>query len=118
MFIKIVGYIWLGMGIILLIRPQVLKKRLLKKGLRRLRKLFALLALVLGGLLISIGFKFQGILPKILVILGILGIIKGFLLLNSKSSDALFNWAAELPLTYFRIGACCQIAIGIIILSL
>ncbi len=118
MFVKMVGYIWLGMGIMLLIRPQMLKKRLLKKGLRKLRKFFILLALILGAFLISMGFKFQGIPAKIVMILGILAIFKGFLLLNSKTSDALMDWVAKLPLIYFRIGACAHIAIGIIILSL
>lgn len=118
MLVRIVGYIWLAVGILFLIRPQMLKNRLLKKGLRRLRKYFILLALALGGLLIPIGFKFQGIFAKIVMILGILAIFKGFLLLNSKTSAAFMDWAAKLPLRYYRMGACFHIAIGVIILTL
>ena len=118
MFVKILGYIWLVVGILFLLKPQILKNRLQKKGLKKLRKYFVLLALILGALLISIGFKFQGILAKIVMILGILGIFEGIFLLKAKASDKIIEWFAAKPLIYFRLGACFYIAIGIILLTL
>lgn len=118
MFVKIFGYIWLAFGILFLLRPQILKNRLQKKGLKRVRKYFVLLALALGGLLISVGFKFQGTLAKILMIFGILSAFKGLFFLNAKTSDKIVEWSAALPIIYFRIGACVYIAIGVILLTL
>jgi len=72
----------------------------------------------LGALLISIGFKFQGLPAKIVMILGMLGVFKAVFLLKGKASERIVRWFAAKPLIYFRIGACFHIAIGVILLTL
>ncbi|MFH1867696.1 MAG: hypothetical protein ABH843_01875 [Candidatus Omnitrophota bacterium] len=118
MFIKILGYFWLTIGTLCLIWPQLLKSRLQKKGLRRMRKYFVIIAIILGSTLVSATWNLQGLLPKLIMIIGIIAIIKGIFLLKSKLAEKWIAWFAQKPLIYFRIGACCYIILGILILKL
>lgn len=118
MLLKIFGWFWIVAGLIFLLKPQILKNRLQKKGLKKLRKYFFALSLVLGGLLISVGLRFHGLLAKIIMIIGIIAIFKALFLLKAKAADRLMDWSASQPLILFRIGACFWILTGVIILML
>jgi len=118
MLLKIFGWFWIVAGVIFLLKPQILKNRLQKKGLRKLRKYFFALAIILGGLLISVGFRFQGLLAKIVMIIGIIAIFKAVMLLKAKTAEKLMDWSGSQPLIFFRIGACFWIFTGVVLLLL
>ncbi|NQT90904.1 MAG: hypothetical protein HQ558_06595 [Candidatus Omnitrophica bacterium] len=116
--LKIIGYLWIMAGILFLAKPQILKNSLQRKSLKKLRKYFVLLSFFLGGLLISIGWKFHGIMAKVVLIVGIISVFKGAFLIKGKVADRTVEWFAPKPLIYFRIGACFYILLGVIILLL
>ena len=118
MIATIVGWFWTITGIIFLIKPGFLKRRLQKKSLKRLRRLLFSIALFLGFILIVAAWKQPGILSKVLMILGIISIAKGFFLLKAKVADKILEWFAKQSLVFYRLCACCHILIGATILLL
>jgi len=118
MLATILGWFFIIMGILFVIWPQVLRNRLLKKSYKTMRRYFVLLSIFLGILLIKVSWGYEGLLPKIIVALGIIGIFKGFFLLKSKAAEKMSAWFAGQPLILFRAGAAFHILIGIAILNL
>ena len=118
MFIKILAWLWIIAGIIFLIKPQILRKKLQKKSIRKIRSILFLLAIFLGSSLISVGIKFDGGLAKLILLAGIISIIKGFFLIKAKTYGKLIEWSAASPVIYFRIGGLCYVAVGVILLIL
>jgi hypothetical protein len=62
--------------------------------------------------------KAPGLLPKIIGILGILLAVKGIFLLLSKTSEKLWAWWADRPLSVFRLQAVIIIAIGVMLVMI
>ena len=81
MIAKIIGLVWVIWGIVILIKPEILRKKLQTKGSKKLKKNLFLLTLFLSFTLIIASFKADGLLPKVILVLGILGIFKAFILL-------------------------------------
>lgn len=118
MITKILGYLWIIAGVFFVLKPQILKNSIQRKSLKKLRKYFIFIAVLLGALLISVGWKLQGFLAKMIIVLGIISIFKGVFLLKAKVADKMIEWFAAKPLIFFRTGACFYILIGVIILLL
>jgi hypothetical protein len=116
MLSKILGAIWIVLGLLWLIKPEGLKNRLKKKLNRRMRKVVLGFILVFGFLMIGSVFKVPGLFPKIIGIIGMLIAIKAIILLMSKASEKLFDWWAEKPLIYFRVWALVILGIGLMLL--
>jgi len=114
MLIKIIGILWILLGILFILKPQILQKRLQKKSTKKVRKNLFLLALFLAFTLILASLKSQGILPKIIMILGIIGIIKAFTFLNAKAAEKLISWISSKPVSIFRLGGVAYVLLGII----
>jgi uncharacterized protein YjeT (DUF2065 family) len=104
------------LGLVFLLYPEGLRRRLRKKALRRIRRYFFAAAVFLGILLISAGWKYEGILPKILVLIGIIAILKGLFFLKSKAADKITEWILEQPVLFLKIFAACQIVLGLLII--
>jgi len=118
MLIKIFAWIWIVLGILFVIKPELLKKRLEKKGVKKIKKCLFAMTLALSVGLIVAAVYYQGVLAKILIVLGIIGIIKAFFFLKAKSAEKIIEWSAKQPLVLFRAGGCLYIIIGIIFLLL
>ena len=73
-------------------------------------------AIFLGILFISAAFKSSGFLSKILMVLGIISIFKGFFFLKAKFAERIITWIAGQPPVFFRFAASVYILIGLIIL--
>ncbi len=117
MIAKIIGLIWIVWGILILIKPEILRKKLQTKGSKKLKKNLFLLTLFLSITLIIASFKASGLLPKTLLVMGILGIFKAFIFLKSKASDKLIAFSSSLPLTVYRAGGSLYIVIGLSIMK-
>lgn len=118
MFAKIFGWFWIIMGILFLIKPAMLRNKLQKKSFKILKKYLFAIAIILGLFLIGVGLKHQGILSKIIMVLGIIGVLKGFFFIKSKAAEKIVGWVIKQPLSFFRIAASCYILLGILILRL
>ncbi len=118
MLLNIVGWLWIVFGVLFLVWPQLLQKRLRKKGFKMVRRVLFLMTFLLAGGLISVSFKTGGLVSKILMIIGIIGIIKAFFLLKSKAAEKLMEWFLKQPLVLFRAGGIIYIAVGVFILTI
>ncbi|MFC1704081.1 hypothetical protein ACFL1E_04795 [Candidatus Omnitrophota bacterium] len=118
MLIRIIAYLWIIFGIWFLLRPESCRNVLKKKSYKKLRKIMFLAAIMLGALLIKVGWGIEGALAKIAVILGILAIIKGLFFLTSKMAEKLLNWWLALPRMYLRLWALAVIAFGVVLLNI
>ena len=113
MIAKIIGLIWVVWGIMILIKPEILRKKLQTKGSKKLKKNLFLLTLFLSITLIIASLKASGLLPKVLLVLGIIGIFKAFIFLKSKASDKLIAFSANLSLTVYRVGGVLYVILGL-----
>ena len=113
MFAKILGTIWIILGLLWLVKPEMLKNRLKRKMNRRIRRIVFGFILTFGLLLIGSIIKVHGFLSKIIGLVGMIITIKAILLLISKTSEKIFDWWAGRPLLFFRIWALSILLIGI-----
>jgi len=118
MLIGFLGWLWIIMGVVFLLNPEFLRKRLQRKSLKKIRRLLFAAAVFLGVLLITAAFKSHGLLSKLLLVLGIIAVFKGMFFLKGKVADKVLGWYAAQPILIFRLGACVQILLGVIILFL
>jgi uncharacterized protein YjeT (DUF2065 family) len=116
MLATIVGLLFIVLGAVFLLWPESLRRRLRKKALRRLRRYFFGAALGAGILLLSLGWRYQGVLPKILAVAGVMTVIKGLLLLKVRAAQEATQWVLQQPVSYLRLFAAGQIAFGFLIL--
>jgi len=116
MFSYIVGSLFIMLGILFLLYPESLRKRLRKKAIRKIRRYLFAGAITLGILLISTGWKYEGLLPKILVLIGIVAILKGVFFLKLSAADKVTEWILKQPVILLKILAICQIAFGLLII--
>lgn len=113
---KILGIIWVVLGILWLIRPEALKNRLKRKVGRKMKWTIYGFLIAFGILMVGSVIKAPGLLPKVIGIGGAILVIKGFLLFLSKASDKLWAWWAEQPLLYFRLQALVILVVGIMLI--
>ncbi|NQT28238.1 MAG: hypothetical protein HQ570_01415 [Candidatus Omnitrophica bacterium] len=113
MIAKIIGLIWVVWGILIFVKPEILRKKLQTKGSKKLKKNLFLLTLFLSITLIIASFKADGLLPKILLVLGIIGIFKAFIFLKSKASDKLIAFSSNLSLSVYRVGGVFYVILGL-----
>ena len=118
MFAKILGCAWIILGIVFLMKPQMLQNRLQKKGIKKARKYLFAAALALSSMILSIAWNSEGILAKIVFIIGLVGIFKSMFFLKEKTSEKLVEWLSKKPMKFFSIWAAAQICFGMMLLLL
>ncbi len=118
MILKLVSLIWIGVGIFGILKPSFFKNWMKKKAIKRFRKLFFFLAIIVGLYLLRIGIHFSGFWPKVIIFIGILSIIKGTLLLKETTTLNIIQYFSRLPLYVFRILAVVFTSVGFILFSL
>lgn len=116
MLAKILGFIWIALGLLWAAKPAILKNRLQRKMGRRMRRVVFGFLLVFSFLLIGSVIKAPGILAKIVAIIGMVFAIKVIMLITSKVSDKTFEWWGERPLVYFRIWGLFVLATGLLLM--
>ncbi len=112
MFSNILGAIWVILGLIWLIKPQVLRNRLQRKMTRRMR--WIVLGFILTFVVLMIGsvIKAPGLLYKVVGIVGIVIVIKSVLFMTSKASGKMADWLANRPVIFFRAWGLVILIIG------
>lgn len=116
MFAKIVGTIFILLGVLFFLYPELLRGSLRRKAVRKLRGYLFAAFVFFGALLISTGWRYDGLLAKVLTLLGIVALIKGLLFLNSTATEKITAWILERPKTHLQMFAAGQIVLGLLIL--
>lgn len=114
MFFRLVGLLWIVLGVWWIMRPQALKRRFRKKVKKTRRKILFLIVTSAVGLFLLAARYAHGIIANIFLIMGILGAIKAVFFLTSKAADKAIDWWLEKPLWMWRLWAACFTAIGIL----
>lgn len=112
MFSGVLGSIFIFFGALFFLYPESLRRYLRRKTTWKLRRYFFAIALTLGVLLISAGWRHEGLLPKVVIFAGIVALFKAMLFLNSKATEHVTAWILERPVLHLRIFAVLQIALG------
>lgn len=116
MFSTVVGSIFIVVGVVFLLYPEGLRRRLRRKAIWKLRRYLFGAAFFVGVLLVSAGWRQPGLLPKVLMVLGVVALLKGLLLLNAKATEHVTVWILERPILQLRIVAAGQVVLGFLIL--
>jgi len=116
MLSKILGIIWIILGVLWLVKPRMLKDRLKKKMSRKMRRVVYGFIIIFAFLLIGSVIKAHGVTPKIIGIIGMVLAIKAILLITSKTSEKIFDWLTERSLKFFRIWALLILAVGVLLM--
>ncbi len=115
LFYKAVALLWIGMGFFWLIKPRSLKKYLSKKSLKKARKLLFVIALISGFYLMGISYKMEGVLFKVIFILGIIAVFKGIFFLRSKASEKITSFWEKWPDNLLRVWALLFASLGVVL---
>ncbi len=119
MWTKIIAGLFILSGVAAITaRPDRLRRKLQKKGVRYIRRILVAASLAAGACLVSVGWQYEGVLPKGLTVVGIVVIIKAFFLLKAKSSAVIAERLLASPALYLRLFALGQIVLGILLLML
>ncbi len=113
MFAKILGIIWVILGVLWLVKPEALKMRMKKKMTRKTRRI--VLAFILGFCFLLIGsiMKIPGVLSKVIGIAGLIMIVRMILKFTSKASEKALDWLLNRPALFYKIFAIVIIIIGL-----
>ena len=112
MLFKIIGWFLIISGAYFFIFPKSLMRRLQRKSKWKIRSFFFFLAFIWGAPLIAIGWQKEGLLPKILVAIGVIALLKGIFFISTKASEKFIKWSSEKAPYVFRILSILQIIMG------
>ena len=115
MLAKILGVIWILAGLFWVVRLDCLKGWLKNRTNKRIRLIRLGIVLVAGIMLIGSVFRVPGILPKLVLIIGLVISIKAIKLITSKASEGMTGWWEDRSLIFFRLWAVCVLGIGVMV---
>ncbi len=116
MIIKIIGWFWVITGVLFLIMPGLLRRRIQKKSNKVVRRYLFVMTLFLAAGLISIGMEIDGIIAKVVLVIALVALLKGLFMLKSKAANSIIELLKDKPASLFRIWAGVQAGIGAAIL--
>ena len=73
--------------------------------------------IVFGFLIVGSVIRTEGFLHKAIGIMGMVLVVKGIILLTSRSSEKILSWISEKPPLFFRIWALVILIFGIMLIS-
>lgn len=112
MLLNIIGWVYLIFGALYLIKPDWLQSRLKKKSTKKLKRIFFAIALFMGILLIKATWGMEGLIPKIIMVMGFIAILKALFFLKAKAAENLIQWWIDRPTSFYRICAIGMLAFG------
>lgn len=118
MFFRIIGILWMLLGIWWIMRPQTIRRQFRRKLKKTRRKVLFLIIILVTGLFFSAAKYAHGLLANLFLIIGILGVIKAVFFLTSKATDKIIDWWAEQPLWIWRVWAAVLVLVGILLRSI
>ena len=116
MIAKILGTIWIILGLLWLIRPAMLRRRLIRKMTRKMKWVIYGFILILMFSLLGVVIKAQGLFLKIAGLIGIFFVVKVIFTITSKASEKVSGFWTNKPLSFFRIWALVMLISGILLI--
>ena len=117
MLLNILGWMWIAGGMFFLWKPEWLRQKLKKESIKSVRGILFGFIIFVSILFIKGAWGVPGILAKIIVAFGVIGVFKAFFLLKSKAAEMIINWFVRQPVGFFRFAAVAHIVIGVILLN-
>ena len=114
MIIKIIGWLWLSTGIILVIMPGILRWQIQRKSRKIIKNYLFAIALLPASLLVAVGFRISGIIPKLIMVIGLIILVRIVFLFKSKVAEKAIDFLKKQPAIFFRLWALVQAAIGLV----
>jgi len=115
MLAKIIGTLWIILGLLWSIKPHILKNRLKRKMARKIKWIILAFVLVFGFTLLGSIITAQEIFLKVIGLIGLIIVIKGIFLLSTKTSDKIIEWMEGKPLIAFRIWGLFILGMGVML---
>lgn len=115
MWSDIAGGLFVLSGLMLVLNPERLRRKLQRKSMRVLRRYFIAAVSFTGVLLVSAGWQNEAIYAKGFTIVGVLVLLKAAHLLRTKSSEILAQRLQTIPALYLRLFALAEILLGVLI---
>lgn len=116
MIAKLFGWFWVVMGILWLIKPEMLRRKLNKKLGRKVRWTLWGVALALALQLTGFAFHSPGLLSGSALVLGLFFLVRAALQVTGKTQQRLTGWASKVPVNALRIWAAAALATGLFLL--
>lgn len=113
MFSRVLGIIWIILGILWLIKPEMLRKRLIRKTSRKIRWAIYGFVLMFIFSLLGIIFRAEGLLLKLIGIIGIFVVIRMTAFVSGRADQKLGDWGSKQSLLFFRIWGIVILIIGL-----
>ncbi|MFC1698838.1 hypothetical protein ACFL1I_02620 [Candidatus Omnitrophota bacterium] len=113
MLAKILGTLWIILGLLWLIKPEMLKRRLIKKTNRKIKWAVYGFTLMLVFSLLGVVFKAQGAWLKVIGLIGIFALVRIILQFSGRTSQKIAEWGSKQSLLIFRIWALIILITGI-----
>jgi hypothetical protein len=115
MVIKVIGWVLLISGVLVLIFPGILRWQIRRKSNRVIRRCLFAIALFPATLIIAAGFRFEGVMPKIIMVIGLFLLVKAVFSIRSKAVEKIVDFLKKQPTIFFRLCAFAQALIGLAI---
>ena len=116
MLLKILACVWIVIGVLSLIWPQFMRKRVAKKGIKAVKRFLFLIGFMVSATLMSLAFDLKGLLPKTIAFVVIIVMFSGIFRLKAKAGQKIVDWLTKQSLSAFRAAGAAYLAIGLIIL--
>lgn len=113
MFSRILGIIWIILGVLWTVKPAVLRRRLIKKTNRKIRWAVYGLIVALAFSLIGVVLKAQGLALKLAGLIGIVATVRTTLFFTAEAQAKVTDWGTKQSLLIFRIWGAVILVIGL-----
>ncbi len=113
---KILGILFLLLGILFFLKPHLFLRWIQRKAHKRLKVLLFGILFSLGGGLLKIGFSQPGWPAKVLMFVGLILLIKGIFILKAKAFQHILEISSRIPIKVYRISSLLYILLGLYLL--
>ena len=100
---RILGIIWVVLGLLWVIKPQILKNKLKKKLMRKMKWIILSFMLFFIFTILGSVLKAHGLILKLIGIAVLIFMIRLMHMAGTKTSDKLIEWWEKKNLVFFRI---------------
>lgn len=115
MLSKILGVVWILLGLWWVIKPEALKNRLKRKMSRRVRWTVFAFVFVFAFSMMGSVFKVPGLGAKIIGVIGLVIAIRAIMFITSKTSEKVLEWWGSRSLAFLRGWAVFVLVTGIML---
>jgi hypothetical protein len=112
MLIKIIGWIWICSGLILVIAPGILRWQVQRKSNRIIKRYLLAIAIVIAILIYSIGSRISNVPAKVLTLVILLAFVRFVFILKARVLGRIVDFLKKQPIVFFRMWALAQLILG------